>query len=304
MTVNTHRAGLIRANLICMATMLVWATAFPSAELLLPHVPPLPLTALRLGLGTAFVMALWVAMEGFQAVRNAPWVRGMLIGGIGFGLGSLMLVLAQQASDPVTVAVISAMMPVVGIALECAYDGRRLDLWLVAGLLLSIVGGVLAYAAKIGEMGFGLGAFFALVSVTAFAIASRLTITQLPGLSPIAGAAVTLAGAVLSTGVASIIAWLAGGPQIAWGAFGATEWTAMFVYGVLSLGLSQVLWVAGVSGLGIGVAAMHVNAAPFYVMVFMMALGTPWNWMQAFGALVVAIAVVVAQQSRPALSNG
>jgi drug/metabolite transporter (DMT)-like permease len=71
----------------------------------------------------------------------------------------------------------------------------------------------------------------------------------------------------------------------------------MLGYGIASLGLSQLLWIAGVKGLGVGIASMHINAAPFYVMLFMMALGSAWNWWQALGATIVAVAVIVAQRA-------
>ena len=66
------------------------------------------------------------------------------------------------------------------------------------------------------------------------------------------------------------------------------------------LSLTQMLWIAAVGHLGIGVASLHMNAAPFYVMLFLFALGDPWNWTQAFGALIVGAGVLIAQSSRPA----
>ncbi|WP_291837882.1 hypothetical protein [Limimaricola sp.] len=44
------------------------------------------------------------------------------------------------------------------------------------------------------------------------------------------------------------------------------------------------------------VAAFHINIAPFYVMMILLALGGVWNWPQAIGAAIVALGVVLAQR--------
>ena len=69
----------------------------------------------------------------------------------------------------------------------------------------------------------------------------------------------------------------------------------LVIYALISLGLSQVLFIASVGKLGVALASFHINVAPFYVMVIMLVLGEEWNWTRALGAAVVALAVVLAQ---------
>ena len=64
------------------------------------------------------------------------------------------------------------------------------------------------------------------------------------------------------------------------------------------MALSQVMWVASVGRLGVAVASFHINVAPFYVMLLMLALGAGWNWTQALGGAIVVLGVVVAQRRR------
>ena len=47
--------------------------------------------------------------------------------------------------------------------------------------------------------------------------------------------------------------------------------------------------------IGIGIASFHLNAAPFYVMIIVFALGSDWNWMQALGAAILTIGTLLAQ---------
>jgi drug/metabolite transporter (DMT)-like permease len=69
----------------------------------------------------------------------------------------------------------------------------------------------------------------------------------------------------------------------------------LLLFGVGSLAVSQLMWIVAVGHLGIGLASLHINATPFYVMLILFAFGGVWNWMQAFAALLVAIGVLVAQ---------
>jgi len=292
------RHGPLAANLICMASMLVWAVGLPAADVLIAVLPPLAITALRLVLAAAVLLPLWALADGGSALRRAPWGRGIGVGGIGFGFGAYLLIVAQARTDAVTVAVIAATMPVVGIALECLLDGRRLTLALIVGLGLSLAGGLLAYGARIGGFGLGLGALAAFGSVLAFTWGSRAAVTAFPGLTAIGRTTITLSGAAIVTLAAALVASAFGAETPDWALIGPRQFGALVLYAVTGLALSQVLWILSVGKLGIGLASLHINAAPFYVMAILFTLGGPWNGTQALGAAIVGAGVLVAQ-SRP-----
>ncbi|MCV2863832.1 hypothetical protein [Defluviimonas sp. WL0075] len=72
------------------------------------------------------------------------------------------------------------------------------------------------------------------------------------------------------------------GVSLAMGGLGEAVATALsspdmlaitLLYGMGSLALSRLLWLMSVQRLGIGVASMHFNAAPFYVMLIAWSLG-------------------------------
>lgn len=287
-------SGALSANLLCMGSMLIWAMGFPAVDLLLPAIPPLQLTALRMGLAALFLVPLWVALDGLAALRSANWRRGLIVGGFGFGLGAFFLIVAQNMTDAVTVAVIAATMPVIGVTLECLLDKRALSLRLVIGLTLGVGGGVLAYAARIDGVGLGFGALAVILSLIAFCWASRETVKGFPDLSPIGRTALTLTGAAALTGIAALVHGLSDGPGVLWENLGPAHFGALALYSFGALALSQILWLVGVARLGIGLASMHINAAPFYVMIFIFLLGGSWNWMQVAGAAIVAFGVLVA----------
>jgi drug/metabolite transporter (DMT)-like permease len=103
-------------------------------------IPPMTLTAFRVGLAGLVLVIAWMLWEGAGPVLRAPWLRGIGVGFVVMGLGAVLVAVALERTDPVTVAIITAMMPVIGIALECLLDGRRLTVALVAGLILSLAG--------------------------------------------------------------------------------------------------------------------------------------------------------------------
>ncbi|MFN3972332.1 MAG: DMT family transporter [Gemmobacter sp.] len=288
--------SLLSANLICVASMLIWAAGLPAADLLIPLVPPLQLTAMRTATAGAVLLAVWVAVEGVGPVRRARWGAGIGVGGVCIGLGAVLLVIGQAYTDAVTVAIITASMPLIGMGLEVALDGRRITARLVLGLILSLAGGMIALAQGGITLNLGLGALAAFGSCLAFTWGSRASVKVFPELTPVGRTSLTVAGAFIATGLVTL-AWttLFDAPAVQWPAFGWPQIGALVLFGVGSLAASQILWLIAVARLGIGASSLHMNAVPFYVMIFAFALGSPWNWLQTFGAGVVVVGVMVAQ---------
>ncbi|MDH4482131.1 MAG: DMT family transporter [Rhodoferax sp.] len=299
-------ASRARANFLCMLSMLVWAVGLPAADLLIGPVPPLPLTAARMVMASLCLLPLWWWLEGTAALRTAHWGKALLVGGCGIGVGAFLLVLGQGRTNVVTVAVISAAMPVVGIAIEVLLDGRKLTWALVMGVLLSLVGSVMALggAGDGWSSGLGLGALLCFGSVVLYTLGSRMTVTSFPALSPLGRTTVTLSGAALTTSVAAGVHALLGGTAPDWNALGLKELGALAVFAIGGLAISQVLWIMSIGSLGIALSSLHVNATPFYVMLILFALGGAWNWTQAAAAAVVGLGVLVAQGLVPLRLGG
>lgn len=298
---------LATAHLLCMTSMLAWAVGLPAAEVLIDRVPALPLTSARLILAALALILAWIALEGPRAVFHAPWLRGLLVGFGGVGLAATTLVLGQGLTDPITAAVITATMPVWGMALEVIFDGRRVTRGLMLGLALSLAGGLAALSGATGQaaQNLPLGAAMLLISVLAFLIGSRMTVTAMPDSSALARSAVTVAGGAVGATLAALIALPAGSaPPPALASFDLSDLGALTLFAVFGMSLSQLFWISSVPRLGVGLASFHMNAAPFYVMAMMTALGADWIWAQAFGAALVALGVLAAQSSpAPRLSS-
>ncbi len=300
--------GLVRANVLCMLSMLVWAVGLPAADLLIGPVPALPLTAARIAIAAIFLLPLWWISEGSQALRAAHWGKGFLVGGGGLGLGAFMLLLGQAKTNMVTVAVISAAMPVVGIAIEVVLDGRKMSLALVLGVLLSLAGGVMVLRGDGDGLGWGLGAMWCFGSILLYTLGSRMSVSAFPDLTPLGRTTVTLTGAALATSLAAGVNALLGGAGPQWEVLGLQELGALAVFAIGGLAISQVLWIMAIGSLGIAMSSLHINATPFYVMLILFAMGGAWQWTQALAAAVVGLGVLVAQgvvpiERRPAVQT-
>ena len=289
------RGSLAASNLICLASMVIWAAGLPAADLIIPHMPPIALTACRALLAAAVLLPIWWIVEGGSAVLGANWLRGAWVGFVTLGLASFFVIIALQFNDPVTVAIVSAIMPVIGILLEWALDHRPFTRALAIGLVLSVAGGLIAVNGAEGEVSFGIGVLAALASVTLYTWGSRETVKAFPDLTPLGRSTLTIAGGAIVATVAAVADGLIRGQWPDWPAIGWVEFGGLAAFSIGSMAIAQLLWIVSVGRIGIGAASMHMNAVPFYVMLMVFVAGGPWNWWQTLGAAIVVTGAAIAQ---------
>ena len=287
--------NMLTGNALGVGSMILWAAAFPAVEYLLDTWSTLALISVRMVLAVGFLLVLWAIVEGPHALLRARWGKGMVIGGIGFGLSMWLLIVAQKMTDPVTVAIFASVTPISATVMEIALDGRRLRPGFVLGLGATVLGGLVATSS--GEMGeIGLGALAMLVSSFLFCWGSRGAVKHLPDVTNLGRTTIALAGGVPVLGGTFCILWALGfdGPPTT--PIDAFQVLMMAFFAFAGLAVSHVLWMHSVSRLGVALASFHINAAPFYVMLIMMFVGAGWDWMQALGAAIVAMGVILAQR--------
>lgn len=292
----TYQPGPATANVACFAAMVMWAFAFPASEILLESWGALALIVVRMGLAVMVLTIAWVWQDGLSQVLAAPWIRGLTVGGVGFGLGSFLLLMGQKLSDPVTPAIAAAMMPVAGAAIEVILEKRRLRFHLIIGIALALVGGYLATGVNLTNGSFGTGALLCVIAIILFAWVTRAAIRDFQTLSPIGQTTITLMGSLIVVVVLYGLAYVAGLGETAMGATDTKNLTLLIVVSVASIAIAQLLWIWGAGGLGVLLASLHMNAVPFYVMVIVVVfMDGKWGWGQAIGAALVGAGVLVAQ---------
>ena len=297
--------GSFFANANCFAAMLLWATGFVALEYLLDDWGVLSLSSLRLVVSVVFLVLWWGWTEGWAKVFGASWRKGLIIGGFGWGVGSVLLLMGQKLSDPVTVTIVVAMMPIAGAATEIVFDNRRLSRRLIVGLILAVLGGYLATGAQLTQGNFGFGVALCLGAILLFAWVTRATTRQLETLSRAGQTAVTLCGGMLVTLVWYGISIVAGFGETHIGTIDTGDWLPLLIFLLPSSGIAQLLWIHGAGKLGVLLASFHMNAVPFYVMVILVSLSLgQWHWLQAGAVALVALGVLVSQMSPGVFTRG
>lgn len=302
LSMAADRNSALSGNGLAVASMLTWAAGFPAAEVLLQTWPPVALFAARLALAVAIMVPIWLLIDGPSRVMRARWMRAMGVGGVGLGTGMFLIIVAQKLTDPVTVAIIASCAPLIATLLELAAGTRRLRWNFALGVLVSIVGGLIATSAMAPAQ-LGLGAALAIMSTGLFCWASMATARDFPELSQTGRTTITFVGGLVVASVLVLGAAQFGMDVLPSKPVDAQQLGMLVIYALISMGLSQVLFIASIGKLGVALSSFHINIAPFYVMVIMMMMGEEWNSTRALGAGIVALAVVLAQDrhvTRPA----
>ena len=285
--------SLFAGNTLALISIFLFAAGFPAAEVLLEVWHPITLVFLRLILAIATLVTLWIFMEGLTQVLHAPWLKGIKIGILGFGIGANLLLFAQWFTDPVTVALLATLIPVSAAILE-VWDGRRkLTIKFSGGLIASITGGIIAVSENI-SIDLGLGVLMALASGFFYMWASDKSVTGLPAISSIARSTITFTGAAVFTTFSFVIFFTLGFIEIPSSVTG-TQFFSLIVYSVIAMAISHVFFIIAVDKVGVAITSLHLNFTPFYVMIILFLLGGNWDLRAIIGASIVAFGVWLAQ---------
>ena len=284
---------LVAGNSLALISIFLFAAGFPAAEVLLDIWHPITVMFFRLILAVSTLVMVWALVEGVSSVLKAPWLKGIKIGLLGFGLGTNLLLFAQWFTDPITVALLATLIPVSATILE-VWDGRRkLNSKFILGLTASITGGLIAVSENI-SIDLGWGVLMALGSGFSFMWASDKSVTGLSELSSIARTSITFTGAAVFTTISFLIFLILGLIEIPnW--LTSDQLVSLMIYSVIAMAISQVFFIAAIDKIGVAISSLHLNFCPFYVMIILFVLGEAWDLRTAFGASIVAFGVWLAQ---------
>ena len=285
----------IRGNIFCAIAVVFFAMGFPAADQLLQTWGIIILIALRNFLALLTMLFLIFILESSVALHKLPWAKGFWIGGIGFGFGSLLLLIAQALTDATTAALAAAAMPIFAVGLEIFLDGRRLSGRFLLSVALVLIGGALAAGVIPGNSSIGAGFALGLLASGVFAWGSRKTVKSFHKLSNLSRAAITTSGMFGFTAIACLACIFFENSLSTIGLLDLSNVGLLLIYACLALGISQVFWIKGVDVVGIGIASFHLNATPFYVMIIVFLLGSEWNWIQTWGVGMLTIGTFLAQ---------
>lgn len=286
MTVPSHPARLLVANLGLLAMAAVWGGFFPVVERLLETWDALSVTLARQVVGSAILLALLTLIERRAPLRRGlPWGRIVLLGAVGITLGSLLTSLAILYSSGVSSAIVAATNPITAALLARVLYRTPLGRAIAVGTVLSVAGSLLSVLGG-GRAEFRGGEALivvANVTWTWFSVAaqrwlsghSQLAIT---GLTTVAGA-VCLLPLVALAGLGGVALHVDFGPEA----------LLLLLYaGAMPIALGNFLWHFGVSRVGVVVASMYNNLIPVTAALATLWIGVaPTPWQLAGGGIIV-----------------
>lgn len=286
-----------------LVTVVIWGSYFPVVEALLRGWEPLTLTGARAILAAGTLVGLLVIMEGRAALHvGVPWRRVWALGSIGMAGNMTIIVLGIQVSGAVPAALIAGTTPALAAVMARFLLGQRLtgDLWIavslaVVGVAVVVLGGPSLQAS------FGGGELLVLVAYVLWLWYLFMAQLWLPGMSQLRVTALTMA-----TGAATMAVLLAVLGAVGYGPMTmdlAPDSVALLVYSaVFSVAIGVLLWMYGVSHLGVTVTALYGNLVPIVAVAMSAALGAAVSWLQALGGALV-LAGVIYIQLRPRLRH-
>lgn len=287
---------ILRGNLAAFMSTILWASAFPVTQRLLQTWDALPLAAARLGLASVTMLVMALISRQLPIPQPLPWRDIVRLGGLGVAVSVLCLLAGQALSDDVTASAIATMQPVAAALVGFASGRERLGRLQIMGVLLAVSGALVISPAAQGA-GFRGGEPLLIANVFLWVWYSHGARERLGGLGAFAAGGLTMAVASLTLATGTVVVSPFAPQAID---LRPAMLLPLLWMGVIGIGLSVPLWLASVRMLGLTIASLHINLAPFYVILIGLVLGGTIGGQQILGACLVATGAIIAQRFRQA----
>jgi drug/metabolite transporter (DMT)-like permease len=289
-----------RLALLMTLPPLLWAGNAVVGRLMVGHVPPMALNALRWTLAALILAPLaWRVWRDAAAIR-ASWVYLLALGTFGVGSFNALQYLALETSTPLNVTLINASMPLWMLGVGALAYGERPATRQLLGAALSLLGVACVVARgawdALTQVRFVIGDLYMLIAVIGWAVYSWLLVRppasmrepQRPDWDWAAFLFVqSLFGLIAAGGAGLVEAATVAHAPIDW----RNPWLLLgLVY--VAVGPSIIAyrcWGLGVAAAGPAIAAFFANLSPLFA-----ALLSAWllgQWPQPYHAAAFALIV-------------
>jgi len=226
---------------------------------------------------------------------NWPVRSALMIGAVGIGIGTFALNLGLKYSNPVNVSVIVTTIPLFSVMLGVIKHEETLSPRIMIAIGLAICGGVLvSWSSTQTQAGFQGGELLVLGAVILWTWYSRVSVTRLLVIPAYPRTVLTILGGALCLIPVALVLEGSGWVDLnaPWSVSDLPLIGGLCAFGV---GLSMVCWMISAEKIGVTIAALHINALPFYVLLLGLMFGGTLLMSQVTGAVLVATGAVLAQ---------
>ncbi len=300
-TVPGGRNGLNRVDIGLALTVLVWGVNYTVIKAALGELQPLAFNAIRFTLATLTLAVLVRSRGPAPSIPRPDLIRLALLGVLGNAIYQMIFIFGIAHTTAANASLIMASCPIMVAVLGTALGRDRLPAAGWAGVGLAVGGLALLLASgrgsglASGKLTGDLLILAAGVTWSVYTVLASGVMTRVPALA------------------ATLVTFLAGAPVLVavavpsllsqdWGAVGARGWFGAAFSGVFAIGISYVLWNAGLAALGGARTAVYQNFTPVVAAAFAwLTLGERWTPGQFAGAAAVLSGIALTRL-RPTLS--
>ena len=210
------RSSALFPWLAAVATIVLWASAFPFITLGLQGTGPIELAAMRFAAAGLVMAVILVAIRTRLPSRADIW-RILACGALGIALYNILLNSGQRSVSPGAAAFLIAIQPIFTAILAERFLGERFGLAGWIGTAISLAGAALVAAGQPGGLSFGSGAMLVLLAAVCSGSYFALQRPLVARYGALRSAAMTLitGGVLLSPWLPAGIADAAAHPQTA-----------------------------------------------------------------------------------------
>ncbi len=293
------RNGLTRVDIGLVLTILVWGVNYAVIKAALAELQPLVFNAIRFSLAT-LTLALLVRGRGpTPRISRPDLVRLALLGVLGNTIYQMIFILGIARTTAANASLIMASCPVMVAVLGTALGRDRLPAPAWAGVGLAVAGLTLLLASgregglASGNLTGDLLILAAGVAWSAYTVLASAVMARVPALTATFVTFLSGTPVLVAVAVPSLLAQ-------DWGAVGARGWFGAAFSGVFALGISYVLWNAGLAALGGARTAVYQNFTPVVAAAFAwLTLGERWTPGQFVGAAAVLSGIALTRLRPP-----
>jgi drug/metabolite transporter (DMT)-like permease len=287
----------LAANCGLFLMVVGWGAFFPILDRILLNWDIFSATLARQVVGAAalFGSMLLLGRRDPLPVR-IPWIRVLMLGGVGVALGSLLTSAGVLLSGGLSSAIISTTNPIGSALVATALFREPLGRGLVLGTVLSVAGGLISVMGgpAAGEARFGGGEILIVIANVLWTWMSIAAQRWLRGFSQLQISALTVGGGALWLVALAPFVALSGMIQIRLD-FGLESVALIAFAGAVPIALGNFFWHYGVNRIGIVIASMYNNLLPGIALGATVLMGGSFSWAQVGGSLIIVVGVAAAQ---------
>lgn len=265
----------------------IWGSSFLFMQIGVREFGPLPTAAVRVAIAALFLLPL-VGLRGLLPVLKRHWRRTFFIGVINSGIPFACYSFALLSISTGLSAILNATVPMAGALIAWVWLRDKPTAARVLGLVIGFTGvALLAWdkaSFKPGASGVApaWAVLACLLAVLCYGISASYTKRYLAGLPPLVTAAGSQIGATLGLALPAWWLWPAQMP-------GASAWLALLVVGVVCTGLAYILFFRLIENAGPPRALAVTFLVPVFAVLYgVLFLGESVTlWMAGCAAVIV-----------------